>query len=125
MKMWTIGQVAAQSGVPATTIRYYEKIGLLPPAIRDGGQRRYDEGVLQQLGVIRMAQQAGFSIAEAHTLLNHFGPETPPLARWQALATRKLAEVEAQMHALQRMQALLEQTLQCQCATLEECANHV
>lgn len=125
MKMWTIGQVSARSGVPTTTIRYYEQIGLLPPPERVGGQRRYGEEILSQLHVIRMAQQAGFSIAETNALIHHFGPETPPLARWQILAQRKLDEVAVQMQALQRVQALLAQTLQCQCSSLEECATHL
>jgi DNA-binding transcriptional MerR regulator len=61
MKEWTIGQVAAQAGVAASTIRYYEEIGLLPAAQRVNGQRRYEEEILQRLGIIRLAQQADFS----------------------------------------------------------------
>lgn len=122
MKRWTIGQVATKSGVPATTIRYYEKIGLLPTAERESGQRRYGEVILSRLGVIRLAQQAGFTIAETHALLHQFDPDAPPPTRWQALAAHKMVDVEAQIQALQTMRGLLEKTLQCQCASLEECA---
>lgn len=48
--MLTIGEVARRSGVAATTLRYYEQIGLLPAPTRLGGQRRYDEAVLSRLG---------------------------------------------------------------------------
>jgi MerR family redox-sensitive transcriptional activator SoxR len=120
--MKTIGQVVAQSGVPASTIRYYEQIGLLPAPERFNGRRRYEEGIAQKLDVIRLAQQAGFTIAEIQSLLHDFPEDAPPSARWQRLARRKLEALEEQMRNLQSMKALLEQTLQCQCETLEDCA---
>jgi MerR family redox-sensitive transcriptional activator SoxR len=122
MKLWTIGQVAAQAGVPASTIRYYEQIGLLPEPVRVNRQRRYSDGIAQKLGIIRMAQQAGFTIAEIRSLLYDFADDAPPSERWQCLAQHKLVELDAQMRNLQAMKLLLEQTLQCQCSTLEECA---
>lgn len=118
----TIGQIAAQTGVPASTIRYYEEIGLLPVPARVSGQRRYQDGIAQKLAVIRLAQQAGFTITEIQSLLHDFPVDAPPSERWQRLARGKLEELEAQMRALQAMKALLEQTLHCHCATLEECA---
>ena len=122
MNMRTIGQVVAQSGVPASTIRYYEQIGLLPAPERFNGRRRYEEGIAQKLDVIRLAQQAGFTIAEIQSLLHDFPEDAPPSARWQPLARHKLEALEEQMRNLQSMKALLEQTLQCQCETLEDCA---
>jgi MerR family transcriptional regulator, redox-sensitive transcriptional activator SoxR len=122
VNMRTIGQVVAQSGVPASTIRYYEQIGLLPAPARVNGRRRYEEGIAQKLGVIRLAQQAGFTIAEIQSLLHDFPEDAPPSARWQQLARHKLEALEEQVRSLQFMKALLEQTLQCQCETLEDCA---
>lgn len=122
MKKWTIGQVAAQAGVPASTIRYYERIGLLPAPGRVSGQRRYEDGIAQRLGVIRLAQQAGFSIAEIQSLLHDFPDDASPSERWQRLAHQKLAELDEQMRVLQAMKRLLKQTLQCQCESLEQCA---
>jgi MerR family redox-sensitive transcriptional activator SoxR len=117
----TIGQVAAQSGVPSSTIRYYEQIGLLPAPERAQGQRRYTNSIMQQLGVIRLAQKAGFTIAEIQQLLHGFRADAPPPLRWQRLASAKLAEVDEQIRTLQAMKRLLEQNLQCECGTLEEC----
>jgi MerR family redox-sensitive transcriptional activator SoxR len=122
MKRWTIGQVATQADVATSTIRYYEQIGLLPEPERVNGQRRYEEDAVQRLGVIRMGQQAGFTIAEIQSLLNDFPDDAPPSVRWQHMAHKKLAELEEQMRSIQAMKALLEQTLNCQCSTLEECA---
>ncbi|MGH3417579.1 MAG: MerR family transcriptional regulator, partial [Actinocrinis sp.] len=50
----TIGKVAREAGVAATTLRYYEQIGLVPAPARVGGQRRYDDSVLARLEVIRL-----------------------------------------------------------------------
>lgn len=122
MQNRSIGQVAAESGVPASTIRYYEQIGLLPPAGRVNGKRRYEESVTQKLGLIRLAQQAGFTIAEIQSLLHDFPADAPPSERWQRMAHQKLEELDAMMKNLRAMKAILEQTMQCQCASLEECA---
>lgn len=121
MKTWRIGKVADQSGVPASTIRYYEKIELLPPAKRVNGRRRYDATILQKLNVIRLAQQAGFTLAEIQMLVHDFSADIPPPARWQVMAQKKLEELDERMQTIQAMKAILERTLQCQCDTLEEC----
>jgi MerR family redox-sensitive transcriptional activator SoxR len=125
MKTWTIGEVAARSGVPASTIRYYEQVELLPPAQRVNGRRRYEDGILHKLSLIRLAQQAGLTIAEIQSLLHDFPADAPPSVRWQRLAHQKLEELDELMRNLQSMKVILEQTLDCRCATLEECASRV
>ncbi len=122
MKAMSIGQVAQKTGLRASAIRYYESIGLLPAPARTSGKRRYGDEVLLQLGVIRMAQQAGFTIAEIHMLLHDFPANTPPSVRWQKLATRKLVDINAQIQRAYVMKSLLEQALECTCSTLWECA---
>ncbi len=123
MQKLTIGDIARSAGVQTSAIRYYERIGLLPPAQRVNSKRRYDASAIQKLNVIRLAQRAGFSIAEIQTLLHEFPHDIPPSARWQSLASRKIVELDAQMNEIQAMKILLEQTLRCQCATLEDCAS--
>lgn len=122
MQLFSIGEIARQVGVATSTIRYYESIGLLPPAQRVSGKRRYDGAIVEKLGVIRLAQDAGLTIAEIQTLLHDFPTDTPPSERWQTLATKKIVELDTLLNRVQRMKALLEQTLQCHCATLEDCA---
>lgn len=118
----TIGAVARRSGLRASALRYYESAGLLPAPPRVNGGRRYDAAVLERLAVIRVAQEAGCTIAEIRTLLHGFAPDTPPPARWQELATRKLPEVDALIARAQGMKRILEAGLRCECPTLEECA---
>lgn len=122
MEILTIGEVARRAGLNTSAVRYYERIGLLPPAARGNGQRRYDGKVLIHLAIIRLAQEAGFSIAEIGTLLSGFPEETPPSERWQELARRKLPEVDAQIGCLQVVRQVLEESLNCNCLTLDACA---
>ena len=121
MKSWAIGEVVNRAGVPASTIRYYEDIELLPRAERVNGRRRYDDSVLQKLGMIRLAQKAGFTLAEIQMLLHDFPMETPPSERWQVMAAQKLNELEKQLKTIQEMRTLLGRTLNCQCETMEDC----
>jgi MerR family redox-sensitive transcriptional activator SoxR len=120
-KSWSIGEVARRARLKSSAIRYYEGIGLLPDTERVGGQRRYDESVLIRLAVIELAQRAGFTLAETRTLLNGFSTSEPPSARWRSLAHRKLLEVEALIARASGMKRLLEEGLECECLTLEDC----
>ena len=121
MGTWSIGEVARRAGLAPSAIRYYESAGLLPRAPRRNGRRRYDGAALQRLALVRLAQQAGFSIAEIRRLLNGFSPDTPPSARWRALAQRKLEEVRAQARRARAMERVLTRLLDCECPTLDEC----
>ncbi len=91
MHNMTIGEVARQTGVRTSTLRYYEEIGLLPAPSRVNGQRRYDAGILQSLALIHVAQQAGFTVAEIQVLLNSIltGP-TVSAQCWHNINFRKL-----------------------------------
>ena len=87
-----IGELAAQSGVPASTIRFYEKRGLLPEAKRlTSGYRHYDADNLKQLQLIRFAQDLGFSLDEVSSMVADSGVDHD-----QALAhlQEKLNELE-------------------------------
>jgi MerR family transcriptional regulator, redox-sensitive transcriptional activator SoxR len=118
---WTIGKVAGRLGIAPSTIRYYEEIGLLPPAPRVNGRRRYDATVFGKLGVIRRLQRAGFTIAEIHTLIHRFPTDVSPTRRWRSMARQKLEELDARVQSLRRKQAMVEQLLHCECVSLDEC----
>jgi MerR family transcriptional regulator, redox-sensitive transcriptional activator SoxR len=122
----SIGEVARSAGVRPSALRYYESVGLLPPPERTNGRRRYDgevlRKVLDRLAVVRVAQQAGFTISEIRTLLNGYSEDTPPSERWRLLAEEKLPEVEALVERALGMKYLLERGLRCECLRLEDCA---
>ncbi len=119
--LMTIGEVAGRTGLRASALRYYESVGLARPSERRNGRRLYDESIFQVLALIRLAQAAGFSIAEVKELLHGFGEAAPASARWQALARRKLIEVVRKIERAQRTRLLLEQLTQCRCETLAQC----
>ena len=125
MQSMGIGEVARRAGVRPSALRYYEGIGLLPRPERTNGQRRYDgevlREVLERLAVVRVAQQAGFTITEIGVLLDGFSEDTPPSERWRVLASEKLPEVEALVDRALGMKRLLERGLRCECLRLEDC----
>jgi MerR family redox-sensitive transcriptional activator SoxR len=117
----TIGVVAREVGLHTSAIRYYEHIGLLPPAARQSGQRRYDRRIVERLRMIRIAQQLGFSLGEVRILLDGFPDGTPPSQRWQHMAETKLAEIKRVIVRATLMQHILEAGLDCTCPSLDVC----
>jgi len=117
----TIGEVARRTGLQASAIRYYEKIGLLPKTHRIGGQRRYETSVLNYLEVIDVARSAGFRIEEIRHLFHGFGKGTPAFRRWELLAQRKITEMDELIARAKKMKRLLEKADRCKCLDLEDC----
>jgi MerR family redox-sensitive transcriptional activator SoxR len=122
--MW-IGELARVSGVPASTIRYWEKVGILPRPVRQGGKRRYGEEAAARLALLRLALGCGFTLLEMRRLLHGFEPGTPPPVRWQEMARRKKTELAAQVRRLRAMDRVLDQLLACRCRDLRDCARLV
>ena len=116
-----IGDVARQAGIPTSALRYYESIGLLPAATRSRGWRQYPPDVLERLVVIRAGRQLGFSLEDLRTLLHGYSPDTPPPARWRALAARKLPEIETLIQRAQALKKLLQTGANCECVRIEDC----
>ena len=114
----TIGEVAREAGVAATTLRYYEQIGLVAAPARLGGQRRYDDSILARLEVIRLCKSAGFALDEIQVL---FADEEPGRPRSRALAEAKLAEIDTRMESLARARAVIEWGMRCTCPSVDAC----
>ena len=114
----TIGEVARQAGIAATTLRYYEQIGLIPAPARRGGQRRYDDAVLARLEVIRLCKSAGFALEEIQVL---FADDVPGRPASRALAQAKLAEIDAHMASLARAREFIEWGMRCTCPSIDAC----
>jgi MerR family redox-sensitive transcriptional activator SoxR len=115
----TIGEVAKAAGLPASTIRYYEKVGILSPPLRVSGQRRYDRQILERLAIVRFARRVGFRIVEIHLLLRGFEGRPPP-QHWRQMATKKLNEIEELIRNARAVRASLEDTLRHKCPKLVE-----
>lgn len=124
-RLLTIGEVAQRSGLAASALRYYEREGLIPRAQRAGGKRVWSEDILDRMALIRVAKDAGFTVAEIQLLLSGFARRTPPGKRWRKLATRKLAELEERIAEVERMKRVLQAVNRCECPTLEECSRAI
>jgi len=126
MPLLTISEVARQVGLQPSAIRYYERIGILLPAQRTGGQRRYDTTVLHRLAVIQRARQTGFSLDEIRELFFGFRDAAPASQRWQKLSRRKLAELEELTEQIKTMRHLLQRMMDCcRCDTLDQCGRGI
>jgi DNA-binding transcriptional MerR regulator len=91
------------------TLRYYEKIQLMPRIARDpGGRRRYDERDLSQLRFIQRAQRCNFSLTEIGELLKLRRAPEAPRPQVQQLTEQKLKEIKARRDDLERLQHELE-----------------
>jgi len=106
-----IGQVADRAAVPAKTIRYYESIGLLPPAERGANRyRHYPEAILHRLAFIRAAQACGFTLGEIRGIVAFRDRGETPCGHVRQLIDQHAADVDrriAELHAIQRELARL------------------
>lgn len=121
METLSIGRVAEQVGIRQSAIRYYESVGLLPEQPRRSGKRTFDRATVMRLEVIRTARELGFSLEEIRQLLDGFSPETPPPARWRALASAKLPEIEAAIRRATALKLMLQAGVSCRCVRIEDC----
>ena len=108
----TIGKLAGLSGVNLETIRYYERIGLMPaPDRTEGGHRLYDEAHKRRLTFIRRGRDLGFGIEAIRALLDLAEPGHRSCDDVQIIAAAHLAEVRAKLADLVRLEAILAQTV--------------
>ena len=106
----TISPLARQAGVGIDTVRYYERMGLLPePPRRASGYRVYPADTLQRLQFIRRAKNLGFSLEEIKELLELSSHSASGVSAVKASAAAKLKDVEERIAELERMRDGLRQ----------------
>ena len=102
----TIARLGAAAGVGVETVRYYQRRGLLAVPARAGSVRRYGPEDLRRLRFIRRAQAAGFSLEEIGELIRL--DSTDDRARVRAMASERLAALDARIAELEESRAALE-----------------
>jgi MerR family mercuric resistance operon transcriptional regulator len=108
----TVSQLADRAGIATDTVRYYDRVGLLPsPARSAAGYRQYDEAAVERLGLIRAAQAAGLRLRDIGELLQVADHGRCPCGHTETLLRQRLAEVEAELVRLARLQAELTRML--------------
>ena len=104
-----IGEAAAQSGLPAKTIRYYEDIGLVSPDRTSNGYRDFSEDHLHKLSFVQRARSLGFTVEECRALLSLYEDRGRASADVKTMARAHLNTIGEKISALQAMQATLSE----------------
>lgn len=112
-----IAEVAKHTGVPASTLRYYEKQGLIASVGRQGIRRRFSSGVLDQLALISLGQAAGLSLDEIRSMLL---PNGQPSIDRQMLAD-KADEIDTLIKRLRAVSRGLRHAAACPAPSHAEC----
>ncbi|WP_276352968.1 MerR family transcriptional regulator [Cohnella caldifontis] len=110
----TIGQVAKAAHVNPETVKYYEKCELLQKPVRsDSGYRLYSKSVVEDIRLIKRAQEIGFTLNEIKQLLALIKQESCfPMEEMQAFAMAKIAEINVKLARLASFKSLLEQAVE-------------
>lgn len=106
-----IGELSRRTGCNIETIRYYERIGLMPPPPRRGRYRIYGGGDLARLSFVRRSRELGFTLDEVRALLGLSAGGQGSCAEVQELATGHLKDVRARIADLKRMERVLAESV--------------
>ena len=112
MQTYTIGQLSESAQVPVSTIRFYERAGLLKPDYRTGGNyRAYSEGKLERLKFIRSAQAVGLSLQDVSQLLELTFLSEPPCDEVLGLMRRRLDDIRNRLKEMRNVERALARSL--------------
>jgi MerR family transcriptional regulator, mercuric resistance operon regulatory protein len=118
-----IGALSARTGCNIETIRYYERIGLMPPAPRSGGGHRlYGDMQARRLGFIRRTRQLGFTLDEVRTLLRLVDGGRYTCARVKRITVHHLDDIRRKIADLRTIErALKAMATRCDGGTVPKC----
>lgn len=118
-----IGQLSRRTGVNIETIRYYERIKMLPkPPRTEGGHRVYGPTEERILAFIRRGRELGFTLDELRALIDLGGPLQAPCADVRDIAAKHLSDIRSKLADLRKLERLLAATIkQCEGGTMPEC----
>jgi Cu(I)-responsive transcriptional regulator len=119
----SIGELAKATGTKVETVRWYEKVGLLPaPARTVGNYRAYGAEHLSRLSFVRRGRDLGFSLDEVRALLELADQKERDCGEVDAIARQHLADVERKIADLQKLAAELRHVIgQCRGGTISDC----
>jgi len=119
----TIGTLSGLTGVNIETIRYYERIRILPAPRRSAnGRRSYQPADVRRLGFLRRARELGFSLEDIRAMLRLGGPERASCREVRQIAAHHLSEIRTKIADLRRLEKLLANTvIRCTGTTAPDC----
>jgi DNA-binding transcriptional MerR regulator len=119
-ELLAIGELARRTATADSALRYYEKLGLLRPAERVRGRRRYKPSSAEDVALVRLCQDAGFTLREIRDFI---GRTDRSKRAWSHLAERKIRELDERIADAQRAKQLLQHALDCPSPRLVDCPN--
>lgn len=122
-KGYAIGQVAARTGLPVSTLRFYADEGLVRPDRDRSGRRIFAPADLRRISFIKIAQQLGFSLQHIHAQLDRLpNGRTPTKSDWMKISTHFGRDIDARIAALTDLKSKLTSCIGCGCLSLKTCA---
>ena len=122
LDLLTVGEVAKRSGLPVSTLHFYEAKGLIKSKRSDGNQRRFLRAELRRISIIKVAQRAGIPLAEIKAALAALPPgKVITVAQWERLSKRWKADLDSRIARLEALRDQLGDCIGCGCLSLETC----
>lgn len=121
-RVLTVGEVARRSGVPVSTIHFYETKGLIKSWRSEGNQRRFPAIALRYIAIIKVAQRTGISLDEIREAFGELpGGSQLTAAQWKKLSSRWRETLNERIQKLTRLRDELDNCIGCGCLSLKEC----
>jgi MerR family redox-sensitive transcriptional activator SoxR len=118
----SVGEVAARSGVPVSTLHFYEAEGFIRSWRTRGNQRRFPREVLRRVSIVKVAQRVGIPLAEIKAALDSLPQGRTPTDRdWRRLSSAWRAALEGRIGKLERLRDQLDGCIGCGCLSLGDC----
>lgn len=118
----SVGDVARRSGVPVSTLHFYESKGLISSQRSLGNQRRYARDVLRRVAFIRVAQRVGINLADIEAALATLPATAAPSREdWAQLSAAWRAELDERMAQLKKLRDTLDDCIGCGCLSIDRC----
>jgi MerR family redox-sensitive transcriptional activator SoxR len=122
-RTFSVGDVAARSGVATSALRFYEANGLIVSERTEAGHRRYAADVMRRVGFIKVAQRVGLSLSEIKAALDSLpAGRTPNRREWAKLAASWQPILDERIALLESMKEKLDGCIGCGCLSLDTCA---
>jgi MerR family transcriptional regulator, redox-sensitive transcriptional activator SoxR len=118
----SVGEVARRSGVPVSTVHFYQAKGLIAGWRSSGNQRRFPRGVLRRIAFIRVAQRAGVPLSQIRSALSTLpAGRAPSQEDWRRLSSQWRGEVEERIRRLTQLRDRFDDCIGCGCLSLKVC----
>ena len=118
----TIGQISQRSGVPISTLHFYERKGLIGSERNSANHRVYRRELLRRVTVIKVAQRAGITLAEISEAMSHLPMDrVPDTADWAALAEVWHDDLTTRLETLTALRDKMAICIGCGCLSVERC----